>query len=159
MKAIILNWFGPWSFEEVLSDKKSGNGLYLVTGKRPYERNSTIQYCGITERGFAERLKTHHKINQITKDREFWIASVEYPQNFDREVLEIAEKIIVWTWQLPLNKQKKISKSNPTTILHFWFKRNGTPRKNQLKIYRDFSDVVSWDGNYWRTANLKVEEF
>ena len=63
MKTIILNWFGPKSFEEVLADRQSGNGLYLVTGKRPYERISKIQYCGITERGFAQRLKRHHKID------------------------------------------------------------------------------------------------
>ncbi len=159
MKTIILHWRGPYTFEEVLSDKKAGNGLYLATGKRLYERVSKILYCGITERGFAQRLKTHHKINQITKDRKFWLARIAYPIDVNREILEMAEKIIVWTWQLPLNEKKKISKSNPTTILHFWFKRDGTPRKNQLKIYRDFSDVVSWDGNYWRTANLKIEEF
>jgi hypothetical protein len=159
MKTIILNWFGPYTFEEVLSDKESGNGLYLATGKRAYERVSKIQYCGITERGFAKRLKTHHKVNQITNDREFWLGKIEYPQNHNREILEVAEKIIVWTWQLPLNEKKKDTPSKPTTIIHFWFNREGLPRKNQLKIYKDFKDVLSWDGEYWRTGNLKVEEF
>lgn len=159
MRTVILNWSGPYTFEEVLWGTDLSNGLYLMTGKRAYERISTIQYCGITERRFAQRIKEHHKIDEIKRDRRFWLAQIEYPQTFDREVLEMTEKIIVWTWQLPLNEKKKYTPPQPTTILNFWFKRDRTPRINQLEIYRNFSDVLSWDRNYWRTGNLKVEEF
>ncbi len=37
MKTIILNWFDTYTFDEFLEDKEPGNGIYLVTGKRPYE--------------------------------------------------------------------------------------------------------------------------
>ena len=158
MRTIILNWFGPWNFEEVLANKESGNGLYLVTGKTRYQRGgSKIQYCGITEKSFAQRLKNHHKISQINRDLKFWLAQIEYPIQFNRAVLETAEKIIIYAWQYELNEKKKYTPPQPTTILNFWFKKDRTPRINQLEIYRKFSDVLSWDGSYWRTGNLKVE--
>jgi hypothetical protein len=156
MKTIILNWFGPYAFDEVLQDKESGNGIYLVTGKRPYERTAKIQYCGITENSFAYRLKTHHKIHEVTKDRRFWLAQIEYPVEFNREILETAEKIIIYAWQYDLNEKKKYTPPQPTTIINFWFKKDYTPRFNQMEIYKDFTDVLSWNGDFWRTGNLKV---
>jgi hypothetical protein len=159
MKTIILNWSGPYSLAEVREDRETGNGLYLLTGKRRYERNSTIQYCGITEKTFSERFRNHHKIFEITKEQKIWLAEVEYPKNFDRGILEMAEKIIIWTWQLPSNDKKKVSPSEPVTILHFWFNKNGKPRRNQVSILKGFSDVLSWNGKLWRSGNLKVEEF
>lgn len=64
---IRVNWRGPFSLEEVC-ETDLGGGLYLLTGKRPYERNEQIQYCGITEGFFRSRLKQHHKLPQIKKD-------------------------------------------------------------------------------------------
>jgi len=68
---IIVNWKGPFTYDEIQENPEMGNGLYLAAGKQKYERESLIQYCGITEGSFARRFKDHHKIPQITREQEF----------------------------------------------------------------------------------------
>ncbi|NOQ36655.1 MAG: hypothetical protein GQ569_12305 [Methylococcaceae bacterium] len=154
---MILNWYGSYNDETLKNDIEFGNGLYLITGKQPYERESTIQYCGITEGSFYNRLLSHHKKDDVTEiSREYWLAEITYPKRSNRDLLEIAEKIIVYFWQPSLNEKKKISLPEPTTVINQWFNIEGQPRINQMKIYKELSDVISWDGEYWRTGNLKI---
>jgi hypothetical protein len=158
MKTIILRWYGAYEYDEIWKVGDWGNGIYLITGKKVYERASKIQYCGITERSFKDRLRSHHKTSQVTRDLKFWLSEVEYPKRFNRGMLEMAEKIIIYAWQYQLNERKKVMPPQPTTIINYWFKKDDLPRFNQLEIYRHFSDVLSWDGAHWRTGNLKVEQ-
>lgn len=154
---IIINWLGPFSYEEVLGLSEQGNGLYLATGKlKKKKQESTIQYCGITEGKFSSRFKRHHKIWEINREQRFWLGNIITPHNSTRYYLEIAETLIIYFWQPSLNTRKKISPPKPTTVINHWFKKDGTPRIYQQKIYRDLDDVLSWDGTYWRTGNLKV---
>ncbi len=157
MKTIILKWYGAYECEEVLEEGNWGNNIYLVTGEKPYERVSKIQYCGITERSFKDRFREHHKAHQVTREQKFWLSEIEYPKKYDRELLETAEKIIIYAWEHQLNERKKVTSPESTTIINYWFKKDCSPRFNQNAICRDFSDVSSWDGEYWRTENLKVE--
>lgn len=157
MKTIILKWYGAFEYEEIFEQGNWGNGLYLITGKQPYERNPDIQYCGITERSFKDRLKRHHKVNRVTRDLRFWLSEVEYPKKFNRIMLETAEKILIYAWEYKLNERKKVMPPQPTTIINYWFKKDGSPRLRQESIYKKFSDVLVWDGEFWRTGNLKVE--
>ncbi|GAB2732073.1 hypothetical protein GCM10027019_09290 [Melaminivora jejuensis] len=152
---IRVNWRGPFSLEEVC-ETDLGGGLYLLTGKRPYERNEQIQYCGITEGFFRSRLKQHHKLPQIKKDLRIWLGQVVYPEQVTRTHLELAEAIIVYFWQPNLNERKRIQPPRPTVIISQWLRRDGSPRFNQLSIYSDLHDVICWDGVLWRTGNLKV---
>jgi len=156
MKTIILNWYGPYSDENINDEKEFGSGIYIITGKQKYEREAVIQYCGITERTFKQRLSEHHKKESILKDRKYWLAEIIYPKKTNRSLLELAEKIIIYFWQPALNEKKIISQPDPTTIINQWFNLSDEARVNQLKIYKDLSDVISWDGEYWRTGNLKV---
>jgi len=156
MRTFIIQWFGPYDFEEVASAANFGNGIYLIAGKQSYQRKSEIQYCGITEDSFYNRIRTHHKRDFILRDQTFWLGQFLYPKKLNRSVLETAEKIIVYFWQPKLNERKKIAPPEPTTILNFWFKPDSSPRYNQLRIYRDLLDVLSWDGKLWRTGNLDV---
>ena len=156
MVTFILNWYGPYTLDDLENEKKSGNGLYLITGKQAYERQSAIQYCGITEGSFYNRIKNHHKKEYVKKEMSFWLGIFTYPKKITRNELELAEKIIIYFWQPSLNEKKKISIPKPTTIINQWFKKDETPRYNQCDIYRDLSDVISWDGKLWRTGNLKV---
>jgi hypothetical protein len=36
-----------------------------------------------------------------------------------------------------------------------WLKPDGEARKNRVTIYREIPDVIWWDGEYWRTGNLR----
>ena len=152
---IRVHWRGPYRLEDVC-ESDSGNGLYLLTGKQRYERNEQIQYCGITEGLYKNRLKQHHKIFEITRELGVWLGEVVYPQEHTRTHLEIAESIIVYFWQPNLNERKRIYPPRPTALISHWFKKDGTPRYNQVSIYADLHDVLCWDGELWRSGNLKV---
>lgn len=55
---LIINWKGPYSFDDITDNPELGNGLYLAAGKQKYERgNNSIQYCGITEGNFPQDLE------------------------------------------------------------------------------------------------------
>lgn len=154
-QTIRVNWQGPYSLEEVCeSDMR--NGLYLLTGKRRYERNDQIQYCGITEGLYRNRFRQHHKAFEITREQKIWLGSVAYPIEHTRTHLEIAEAIIVYFWQPNLNERKKFRPPRPTALISHWFKQDGSPRFNQMSIYSDLHDVLCWDGELWRSGNLRV---
>jgi len=153
---IIVNWRGPLLYNEIEENPDWGNGLYLATGKLKYDRESTIQYCGITEGSFIKRFKNHHKVHEINREQEFWIGSVNYPNDATRHYLEMAESIIVYFWQPELNERKKLSMPKPISIINKWFKKDNSPRLRQHPMCKDLSDVISWDGELWRSGNLQV---
>ncbi|WP_279453606.1 hypothetical protein [Aeromonas veronii] len=66
---VIVNWRGPFSYDEIESNPDLGDGLYLATGKLKHKREETIQYCGITEGSFIRRFKSHHKLHNINRDK------------------------------------------------------------------------------------------
>ena len=153
---IIVSWRGPLLYSEIEDNPDWGNCLYLATGKLKHGRESTIQYCGITEGSLIKRLKNHHKVPKINREQEFWIGTVNYPNEPTRDNLEMAEYIIVYFWQPELNERKKLSIRKPVSLINKWFKKDNSPRRRQHPICKDLSDVISWDGELWRTGNLKV---
>ncbi|EPT7430025.1 hypothetical protein ACVSEE_003569, partial [Vibrio cholerae] len=155
---VIVDWRGPFSYEEIESNPDWENGLYLATGKLKYEREATIQYCGITEGTFIGRLKNHHKVHEINRDKEFWIGEVKYPDEVSRYFLEMAESIIIYFWQPELNERKKLSLPKPITLINRWYKKDYSPRYRQHPMCKYLDDVLSWDGELWRSGNLQVWE-
>ncbi|MEI6707837.1 MAG: hypothetical protein WCK96_11960 [Methylococcales bacterium] len=152
---IKIHWKGVYSLDEV-NKREDGNGLYLLAGKRKYKQeDSDIQYFGITEKKYKERFSDkNHPIHDITRDLKIWLGEVIYPQNFELKHLKTAEAIMIYYWQPNLNTQNKPYPPRPTTIVSHWFKKDGSPRINQ--VYKNLHDVMSWDGEYWRTGNLSV---
>lgn len=156
---IIINWEGPFSYDEIAEMPEKRQGIYLVAGKRKHQKTeSEIQYCGITEGSFYTRFKRHHKIWELNREQEFWLGNIVTPKDVSRYYLELAETLIIYFWQPTLNTRKKLTPPKPTTIINYWCKKDGSPRFNQKKIYKDLDDVLSWDGTFWRTGNLKVYE-
>ncbi|MFS1438711.1 hypothetical protein [Shewanella sp. 10N.286.48.A6] len=155
---VIVDWRGPFSYQEIEENSDWGNGLYLATGKLKYEREATIQYCGITEGSFHGRFKNHHKVHEINRQQEFWIGEINYPNDASRHFLEMAESIIIYFWQPELNEKKKISIPKPITLISKWFKKDSTPRYRQHSMCKELDDVLSFDGESWRTGNLQVWE-
>jgi hypothetical protein len=157
-KTIILNWQGPYKFEELSKFTHLENGLYLATGKLKHKQITEIQYCGITEGSLAKRIANHHKVDQINRKQRFWLAQVQYPKRATRNILELAETIIIYFWQPELNERKKVGDPMPVTVINQWLKKDGTPRYIQHTLCKDLDDVLSWDGELWRTGNLGVWE-
>lgn len=153
-----MDWRGPYSYAEIEEKPELGNGLYLATGKLKYEREPSIQYCGITEGSFIGRLKSHHKVHEINRGQEFWVGEIKYPNEASRHFLEIAESIIIYFWQPALNERKKVFAPKPITLVSKWFKKDGAPRRRQQTMCKNLDDVISWDGELWRSGNLQVWE-
>ena len=127
-----------------------------VSDKLGTVQSLDIQYCGITEGSFYNRLKNHGKAPLVTRDQELWLANVEYPEEATRTFLEKAESIIIYFWQPNLNDRKKVSPPTPITLVNKWYKKDGSPRLRQHPIMKDLADVLCWDGEIWRTGNLSV---
>lgn len=157
-RTIILHWKGPYSPEELSDMPDAKCGAYLATGKIKYKQADEIQYCGITEGRFWTRIRNHHKVHEINRNQMFWIAKVAYPQKITRSLLELAESIIIYFWQPTLNERKKINQPKPVTLVNHWFKKDGQPRFRQNSLCKNLDDVLSWDGELWRTGNLVAWE-
>jgi len=155
---VIVDWRGPYSFEDIAETPELGNGLYLATGKLKYQREPTIQYCGITEGSFYERFKKHHKVNEINREQEFWLGKINYPDDASRYFLEMAESIIIYFWQPELNEKKKVKMPKPITLISKWFKKDLSPRLRQHPMCKGLHDVLSFDGIHSRSGNLQVWE-
>lgn len=157
LKTIIVRWEGPHTLE-IASESNFGKGLYFFTGRKPYERTDQIQYFGITEGLYRRRFKNHSAIPQVTKNLRIWFGQVEYPKRFNRTHLELAEGCMVYFWggDRIINRRKLIYPPEPVCLISKWTKTNGDTRLNRLAIYRDLPDVLWWDGEYWRTGNLKA---
>jgi hypothetical protein len=160
LKTVVVQWTGNYSYEQVCDSDKS-DGVYLLVGKRKYERDNQIQYCGITEDYFRNRINDkHHKLSQIKPDTlSIWLGEILYPDIFDRKLLELAEHCFVSFWLPPLNDRKTIYyPSDSICFISQWTNREGQPYLRRPSIVRDLPDVLWWDEERWRTGTLKVEK-
>jgi len=153
---LIVDWRGPFTLEDIERDPELSNGLYLATGKLKYQRSANIQYCGITEGSFFNRLRYHHKVHEIFKEQQFWLGSIRYPNEASRRYLELVESMIICFWKPKLNEKKKFAAPKSITLINKWFKKDYTPRYRQHTLCKHLDDVISWDGKLWRLGNLQV---
>lgn len=154
----IVRWTGGFSHEQICNSDKR-NGIYLLTGKTRYEREKQIQYCGITEDYFCNRINDkHHKLEQIRQDTlSIWLGEIIYPQNFERNLLELAEHCFVSFWQPPLNERKTIYYPRDSIcFISQWFNRKNQAFMRRPGILKSLPDVLWWDEKRWRTGKLSV---
>lgn len=156
---INIHWYGPFSKEDI-PRLDEGNGLYMLTGKRRYQKSdSEIQYFGITETSYRARFRNHPALEKINRDLNIWLGEIAYPADHGRDHLETAESILIYFWQPELNIRKKFRcPTLPTTLVSHWYAADRRPRLRQQRIYKQLPDVICWDGAYWRTGNLSVCE-
>lgn len=154
----IIKWTGSFSLYEVCNSTKR-NGIYLLTGKLKFERHNQIQYCGITEDYFCNRINDkHHKLALIKDDSlSIWLGEVIYPTKFNRSLLELAEHCFVSFWQPELNERKTIYyPRNPICFISQWIKKDEHPYLRRPSILNGLPDLLWWDKERWRTGKLKV---
>jgi hypothetical protein len=153
-QTIVIEWFGPVSWETI--ENLEAGGLYIFTGKQKHQRKDSIQYIGITEGNYRHRFTRHHKVLLITRDLRCWVGQIIHPTNLGRVGLERAESMLVYFAQPELNERKVIYPPYPTAVISHWFTEREMPRYNRQGIFRNFPDVISWDGHNWREGNLRV---
>ncbi len=160
LTSVVVHWKGPYSEDDIFYSDE-WNGLYLLFGRKRYQRETQIQYCGVTEGRFRDRLnKKHHKLSEIKPDTlAIWLGAVVYPTSFQRDALELAEHCFVHFWRPKLNT-KKIARppSKPVCLITQWFNQQWEPRLIHPPVANGVPDVFFWDEKCWRTGRLTTWE-
>ena len=163
MKTIHINWYGPFTLEEIdknfenekeinrrKKDSLYRNGFYVWTGKTQGQHSEHIQYIGITERAFVDRFwATEHKNWYIAKkDKKVWIGKITNAKT-TREDFEDAEYILVSYCkrnnQARLNEKKTNLPQFSCTVISSFFKKDESRYEKVPSIIRAISEVVIWD--------------
>jgi hypothetical protein len=94
----------------------------LAGGRQKYERHDQIQYCGITERRFCDRINSrHHKLDRIRPETlTVWLGTIAYSVRFRRRHLEIAEHCLVAYQPTAPNDTKHYYTTEPVCLISQW---------------------------------------
>jgi len=162
-KTYVIEWQGPFTLKEIneIKDKKSSGSLYLVSGLQRYQHGeSVIQYIGISSRGAAIRFKDKgHKGELVQRERQYWLGHITNASEKNRDNLELAEHVLIYTCKAPLNKNKKDNAPHePAIIANRWLNKTGdTYRQRRLwPVQKDVPDIILFDGDHvWTCDSLK----
>lgn len=159
--SIIINWTGPYSFEQACEQEKQG--LYLVhgrnrNGKNPIRRK--FLYCGISERKIGKRVSEHQCESYNHSENSWWIGRQAFPKRKSRTFLELAEWIIIY-FAAPEHNWRKIQNppSQEIFLINEWYFPCGEKRRmKNIGVMKDFSDVICWSpiSGLVREGNLTV---
>ncbi|WP_373777126.1 hypothetical protein [Glaesserella sp.] len=159
----LIHWFGPFTLDEVInSDWGREKGLYIATGKTKGSRSdSSIQYCGITDRPYSNRFKNHDTLPNITRELQIWLGDVVVSPYPSRNSTKLKEPERLLTYYLDfelnlLNKKNLNSKPEIGTLVNYWFKKDRTLRARKPIEMNDLPDVISWDGEVFRSGKLSI---
>ncbi|RTQ46009.1 hypothetical protein EJV47_22890 [Hymenobacter gummosus] len=158
--SVIIEWKGPYTLEQV-KELGVGNGIYLLTGQKKRSRSyrDQLQYCGITERGFYDRLcRNHPKREMIRPDSlGIWLGQVLHPISADRSYLEHIEHCLVSFWAVHMNEKKRATNpKKPICLVSRWMRPNDKPYIRFPEPIQPLEDVLWWDTKHWRVGDLKV---
>lgn len=120
---------------------------------------ANIQYCGKTEyQTYAKRLGRHHRAHFITREREIWLGLL--PSVSDEELsyyLDKSEKLLTYYLEPTINKKNTRTIPSPITLISYWFKSSGEEREKRIYLAQQgIDDVISWNGEVFRTSNLRI---
>lgn len=163
---IAVNWFGPyWDLTETRSIARSdwGHGLYMCLGRTPYQRNVQMQYVGIGKTVHTRLKEDHHKLKEVTGDRQIWLGEIATAEPGGRKIkvtaatLDYAEWLHARFMQLPLNEKKtKQLPPRSVTVLNKWWKPDYvTPRRN--RPHPDWPDLIDYP--HWDSAPARMVWF
>ena len=156
MKTIYVNWYGPFTKEDIDAAYDSLNkskksllryGLYAWTGKIKNQRGEQcLQYIGITSWSYKGRFgdKTH-KHWSITKDKRVWLGKIDCNKREYIDEMNEAEHILVSCCQSPLNDTKYNPPAFDCAVISRFFKKDMTPYIRIGSIIREIPEVVIWD--------------
>jgi len=156
--AALVDWCGPFSREEALpASFDYEDGLYMVTGKLPYQRTVSLQYIGLASLLSRRLTAPHHKIGLVTKDTKLWIGSVASPRTPGRKI-KVTDKmldLVVWAHiyylQLPLNSKKRATPPDyPIMILNRWWTQDGEKQRRQ-RPHSKWPDLIDVVGEEYKT--------
>lgn len=157
MKALtaIIDWFGPYTLEEAREATKFDyeDGLYMLIGKQPYQRQTSIQYVGIAK-SLKNRLNSRHPaVKKIPRELEVWLGEVASPRTPGKKMkvtdsmLDLAEWAHAYYLQLPLNINKcKTPPYRAITTYNRWWKTD-YETMHRKRPHADWPDFIDHYGD------------
>ena len=164
-KTYVIEWQGPFSLDEIneIKDKRNSGSLYLVSGLQRYQHGqSVVQYIGISKRGAAIRFKDkEHKSELVSRERQYWLGHIINVSEKNKDNRELAEYVLVYTCQPPLNEKKIVNRpSQPAIVINRWLNKAGVAyRKYRVwPVQKVVPDVILYDGEaIWTCESLFKE--
>lgn len=171
MDVFILNWFGPFtSREEIYDYDLLKYGIYAFFGTKKYVKNDNIilQYIGMTEKYFYDRLYDHHIVEKLKGNILYWFAIIKNKRVYELKDIEhcfirfcnpnLNEKCVK---ALPEYKMVFISEFYKKSAIEYCNKKcdiDEDEKYNNLPHYMKFiPQFMMWDGNFLKLSqNIKT---
>ena len=95
----VVDWYGPYTLEEARNATSDfGDGIYMATGARKYQRIVQPQYLGIAS-SLSTRLRgEHHKLSQVTQAQELWLGEIATPRRSGRKIKVVDKMLDLAEW-------------------------------------------------------------
>lgn len=152
---IAVHWYGPFGdLDEAREAARDDfdHGLYMVIGKKRYERKNNLQYIGIGTQIHTRLNDRHHKLTGIVRDQAIWLGEVVTSEPSGRKLkvtrptLDYAEWLHVRFLNLPSNEKKKSSDPNiGATVLNRWW-HTDYERMRRNRPHPDWPDLIDFAG-------------
>lgn len=152
----LVEWYGPYSSEEAgPAAFEYADGLYMVTGRRAYQRKSEPQYIGLASSLGARLSAVHHKIPEVKHDIKIWLGQVVSPRTPGKkmQVTDVMLDLVEWAhayfMQLPLNdkKTRKWPKRDIVVYNRWW--RRCKEVGHGKRPNREWPDIIDFiDGDF-----------
>lgn len=152
---IMVDWYGPFTTIDAAKESESAEVLYLATGRRRYQRVSSLQYVGISN-DLNDRFNDKtHKIKVIYEDLRIWVGYVTSHAVAGRRAVgapvahsvgvEQAEWMIAYFLAMPLNERKRRKPPTQSSVLvNRWFDSNADRRRVHRR-HKKWPDLIEYD--------------
>ena len=128
----VVDWYGPYTLDDARTAASDFcDGLYMAIGKRPYQRTVQLQYIGLASNLSIRLRNHHHKLSQITRQKEVWLGEIATPRRSGPKIkatdqmLDLVEWAHIYFLQLPPNDKKREQPPDyPITVYNRWWRED-----------------------------------
>ncbi len=153
MKTYYVNWYGPYSLEDVYADIPArlgvfGNGLYMFTGRLRYQRGEpALQYVGITKQPYLARFRNHRRIVEIPRECSIWLGQLDHIDKQEDDDLKLVESMLIYFCDQALinEQQTRNPPKESCSVFSRYFNREGKRMLRQKRLFRPLPDVMCWE--------------
>ncbi|MBD5647954.1 MAG: hypothetical protein HDQ89_10240 [Desulfovibrio sp.] len=151
MKFYLMDWRGPYTYDEAIHDTTLENGLYAITGIRKNKinnkKNIKLQYIGKTKTTLGTRFNDKsHYVHQVNRELGIWFGKIRNKRVDD--LLFIEHMFIRFSPEKDkFNKQNKerLPTESGVVISNFFNKEMNRQYIRLPPPVRCIPEVIIWD--------------
>lgn len=160
--AVMIDWCGPFhsveSACEAVVEEGYGEALYMAIGSKPGQAATHLQYVGITG-DFTKRFNGKHPIQLLIRENtlRLYVGLVTSQAVAGKKAshhakrfsipLYLAESVIAFLMELPLNKDKRCSPpKDSVVVVNRWYRDDFVTRRRR-RPHRGWPDLIEYDGD------------